>query len=96
MKEKQNLLNQIEELKNAIVNGLNLNAEGDSMLVTNARHASALAAAQEDLERLMNGINTNLSTDLLAFECRQALHHLGEITGHIYTEDLLVNIFSKF
>ena len=87
---------QIDQLKNEIVKSLKFNEEGDSMLVTNARHASALAAAQQDLERLLEGMNNQLSTDLLAFECRHALHHLGEITGHIYTEDLLVNIFSKF
>ena len=34
--------------------------------------------------------------DLLAMEIRQALHHLGEITGEITTDDLLDNIFSKF
>ena len=35
-------------------------------------------------------------TDLLAFEIRFALQYLGEITGEIYTDDLLANIFSKF
>jgi tRNA modification GTPase len=34
--------------------------------------------------------------DLLALDIRQALHHLGEITGKVTTEDLLENIFSKF
>lgn len=29
-------------------------------------------------------------------EIRHALHHLGEITGEITTNDLLENIFSKF
>jgi tRNA modification GTPase len=29
-------------------------------------------------------------------EIRQALHHLGEITGEITTDDLLENIFNKF
>jgi tRNA modification GTPase len=29
-------------------------------------------------------------------DIRQALHHLGEITGEITTDDLLENIFSKF
>jgi tRNA modification GTPase len=29
-------------------------------------------------------------------EIRLALHHLGEITGEITTDDLLDNIFSKF
>jgi tRNA modification GTPase len=85
----------LDTLKDRLVGEVAIHS-GDSMLVTNARHAVALAAAQEDLERLLNGIDTSLSTDLLAFECRQALHHLGEITGQIYTEDLLGNIFSKF
>jgi len=29
-------------------------------------------------------------------DIRQALFHLGEITGEITTDDLLANIFSKF
>jgi tRNA modification GTPase len=29
-------------------------------------------------------------------DIRQALYHLGEITGEITTDDLLENIFSKF
>jgi len=29
-------------------------------------------------------------------DIRQALHHLGEITGEISTDDLLGNIFSNF
>jgi tRNA modification GTPase len=29
-------------------------------------------------------------------DVRNALHHLGLITGQISTEDLLENIFSKF
>ncbi len=36
------------------------------------------------------------TNDLLAMDIRQALHHLGKITGEITTDDLLENIFSKF
>ncbi|HHJ49270.1 MAG TPA: hypothetical protein ENJ88_00005, partial [Phaeodactylibacter sp.] len=32
----------------------------------------------------------------IAWELRQALHHLGEITGEITADDLLDNIFSNF
>jgi len=32
----------------------------------------------------------------LAMDIRQALYHLGQITGEISTDDLLDNIFSKF
>lgn len=85
----------LDQLKDRLVEMVTF-SEGDSMVVTNARHAAALQASQADLERLLDGINNGLSTDLLAFECRQALHYLGEITGEIYTEDLLTNIFSRF
>jgi tRNA modification GTPase len=36
------------------------------------------------------------TTDLLAQDIRQALYHLGEITGEISTEDVLGNIFGRF
>jgi tRNA modification GTPase len=41
-------------------------------------------------------IDKGITNDILAMEIRQALHHLGEITGEITTDDLLENIFSKF
>lgn len=69
--------------------------EGESMLVTNARHASALEKAENSLKQVLDGLS-HLTTDLLALELKAALHHLGEITGEIYTDDLLGNIFSKF
>jgi tRNA modification GTPase len=34
--------------------------------------------------------------ELLAIEIREALEHLGEIVGAVYTDDLLDRIFSKF
>jgi len=34
--------------------------------------------------------------NFLAVDIRQSLHHLGEITGSITTEDLLDNIFLSF
>lgn len=85
------------ELKLLLLNeAKKLSLNGDDMLVTNARHAKALEAAGNDLLNLVKGIDDKISTDLLAFESRQALAHLGEITGEIYSDDLLGNIFSKF
>ena len=42
------------------------------------------------------GIDSGISGDLVSSDIRQALHHLGSITGEISTEDLLGNIFGKF
>ena len=68
---------------------------GDTV-VTNLRHQQELLNTQNDLNRVLEGIDKGISNDLLAMDIRQALHHLGEITGEITTDDLLDNIFSKF
>ncbi|MCF8330775.1 MAG: hypothetical protein K9I37_10590, partial [Crocinitomicaceae bacterium] len=42
------------------------------------------------------GIITQVSGDFIAMDIRQAMFHLGSITGDISSDDLLGNIFSKF
>jgi tRNA modification GTPase len=65
-------------------------------VVTNARHVEALRHTNSALIRVLEGLNNNVSGDFLAMDIRQALHHLGVITGEISSDDLLANIFSKF
>lgn len=65
-------------------------------LVTNARHVEALSHAAVALEKVYEGLQKNLGGELLAADIRNALHHLGLITGEVTTDDLLENIFSKF
>ena len=70
--------------------------EANTSIVTSARHAEALNKTSEDLTRVYEGLTKNVSNDFIAADLRQAMIHLGEITGEISTEDLLENIFSKF
>ena len=70
--------------------------DANNSIVTSARHVEALSNTSEDLSRVYTGLSKNISNDLIAADLRQALMHLGEITGEISTEDLLENIFSKF
>jgi len=87
----------VEELKDELLNQVNLaNLNTDDVLVTNIRHVEALQNAQTSLERVLNGIENPVTSDFLAMDIRQALYHLGEITGSVSTDDLLDNIFSKF
>ncbi|MBK9981966.1 MAG: hypothetical protein IPP15_05990 [Saprospiraceae bacterium] len=37
-----------------------------------------------------------MTHDFLAQDIRQALYHLGEITGEISSDDILGNIFKRF
>jgi tRNA modification GTPase len=41
-------------------------------------------------------MHSGVTSDFIAMDIRQALHHLGTITGEISTDDLLGNIFSNF
>ncbi len=68
----------------------------DQTIVTNSRHFEALQKAHESLNAVLKGLNSGITSDFIAMDIRQALHHLGQITGEISTEDLLGNIFSKF
>jgi len=87
----------IEEVKSALYNtvveeGFNL----ESTIVTNARHYESLIRTNEDLQKVIDGIDSGLSGDFVAMDIRQALHHLGTITGEISTDELLGNIFANF
>ncbi|WKK60054.1 tRNA uridine-5-carboxymethylaminomethyl(34) synthesis GTPase MnmE [Sphingobacterium sp. BN32] len=87
----------IEELKDELLNQVNLSQiNTDDTIVTNIRHLEALQHTREALEKVLFGIDNPITSDFLAMDIRQALHHLGEITGTVTTDDLLENIFSKF
>lgn len=66
------------------------------VIVTNARHYHNLSQTYDALQRVLEGMDNEITGDFLAMDIRQALHYLGEITGTITTEDLLGNIFGKF
>lgn len=85
----------IEELKTAIVAKVKAKKQADTML-TNLRHYEHLVKASEALSEVLNGLDIGITGDFLAQDIRLSLHHLGEITGSITSDDLLANIFSKF
>ena len=67
------------------------------VIVTNARHYEALTRAHATLQRVLDGLNANLSGDLLAEDLHQTLEALAEITGGAITpQETLNNIFSHF
>ena len=66
------------------------------VIITNARHYESLVQTSEALDRVLKGMDAGVTGDFMAMDVRNALHHLGLITGQITTEDLLENIFGKF
>lgn len=71
-------------------------ASSDATLVTNVRHYEALVHASESLNRVKEGLEMNIPTDLVSQDLREALHYLGSITGEITTDEVLGTIFSRF
>ena len=69
--------------------------KGDTV-VTNTRHLEALKATNVALDASLTALTGGLSGDLVAADIREALHHLGSITGAISADDLLGTIFGKF
>jgi tRNA modification GTPase len=70
--------------------------QSENVVVTNARHYSALTEVRNTLQDVLDGLENGLPGDLLALDIRRCLHYLGEITGEITNEDQLDYIFSKF
>lgn len=68
----------------------------DQVIVSNARHHQALTGVLAALDSIDTGFANGIPSDLIAIDIRQALHHLGEITGEISNDELLGNIFSRF
>jgi len=68
----------------------------EEVIVSNSRHYEALTKALEGVNSTAKGLEEGLPGDLLAIDIRKALHHLGEITGEITTDELLGSIFSRF
>ena len=87
----------LDTLKTCILKAVMLDTvHQDQTLITSVRHHQSLQETDKALGDVLAGISQGVSNDLLALDIRNALHHLGEITGEITTEDLLANIFSKF
>jgi len=66
------------------------------VVISNIRHYNALNASSESLQRVLVGLQDELPQDLLAQDIRETLHHLGEITGEVTTDEILGNIFRNF
>ncbi len=92
-KNKKGLETLIQHLTNLANMGSLSNNE---TIVSNSRHFEALNNALNSIIEVQKGIDAEISSDLFAIDIREALHHLGLITGEITTEDLLGNIFANF
>lgn len=87
----------IQDLKNELSSYVEqLKAAENNVVITNQRHFEALQKSLDAVEKVKEAIIFRISTELLAYELRNALEHLGEISGEVTNDEVLGNIFSKF
>ena len=79
----------LDELKRCIVA---LSGAREGAAITNERHVKALEDARAALDRAQDARELTLAAD----DVRDALHHLGAITGRDVDADLIDRIFSRF
>jgi tRNA modification GTPase len=87
----------VDELKNTLLSFVNTGAlRNNETIVTNSRHYDSLLKALDEIQKVKFGLESNLSSDLMALDIKEALYYFGEITGQVTNDELLGNIFANF
>ncbi len=87
----------IQNLQNKLVESIKGGIEENQVIISNSRHLDSLNKALKAIEETETAINQNISGDLLSPHLRDALRHIGSITGAIEVDrDILGAVFSRF
>ena len=88
----------LEDLKHAVLSRLSESRRGSRQLIgsTASRCRDSLRQAGHSLQAAEEAAQLQVGEELVAIEIREALQHLGQIVGQVYTDDILDRIFSKF
>jgi len=87
----------IESIEQLILNAVNYGSiSEDDVIITNVRHFEALEKTIFSGNNVIGDLNNNISPDLISEDIREMLHHIGEITGEVTTDEILGNIFKNF
>lgn len=86
----------IEKLKKLLTDAVGVEHTDNGVLLSNARHCEALSKVRQALNNASQGLDSGVPADLVAVDLRDALYHLGTITGEVTSTDILGNIFSRF
>ncbi|WP_312207403.1 tRNA uridine-5-carboxymethylaminomethyl(34) synthesis GTPase MnmE [Epilithonimonas hominis] len=87
----------IQDLKNELSSYIeHLKSDEGNVVITNQRHYEALQKSLNSVKQVGEAVSSQITTELLAYELRNALEHLGDISGEFTNDEVLGNIFSKF
>ena len=87
---------ELKEMVFAMMTGDSSGWDPGADCVPNIRQNHCLVKTLEAVQRIIAGLDTELSPDLLAIDLQAALNHLGDIVGETTTEDVLDLIFEQF
>ncbi|MGM9878293.1 MAG: tRNA uridine-5-carboxymethylaminomethyl(34) synthesis GTPase MnmE [Bacilli bacterium] len=89
---------KIKILKDKIIEIFNLSdiEKSDYTYISNARQISLLKKCLDIIEDIDNEIKSEIPIDLIEINIKLLWETLGEITGQVYKDELLDEIFSKF
>jgi tRNA modification GTPase len=68
----------------------------NAITISNTRHYESLSKALDAIHRVKDGLQMQISGEFLSMDLQDCLTALGEITGHITSQEVLNHIFSKF
>lgn len=85
----------IGTLKKAMHDAVDLPTSSE-ILLSNVRHRDALFRVDQSIANVLEGLASSVPADLVAVDLREAIYHLGSITGEVTSNDLLSNIFNRF
>ncbi len=88
----------IEELRAAMRDAVwsGAGAGGDQLVAINARHQRCFQRAAEAMEDAEDAFDRDEAPEIIAFELREALQAVGEVTGRVDVEEILDSVFSQF
>lgn len=89
----------IDKLEQAIFESANIpELSEQDIIVSSARQYQSLVSAHENLSRVLSGLESGLSGDLVSEDLKLVIDDLADITGQgrILTNEVLGNIFTHF
>jgi tRNA modification GTPase len=89
-------LDQLRQLLPELVYSAVVGAGSDDPVITRRRHARALEAARDEVERFRDGLAEGLPAEVAATHLRSAETALEELLGTVSVDDVLDVVFREF
>lgn len=90
------LINNLKKLMVEKFSHIQTSQFKSELVLTNFRHKQCLERVVYSLDKAVESIDSGMSGEFISVDLRNAINHLGEITGEFTNDEILDYIFSKF